>query len=158
MNKQTLEQLTTSLSQFFSSYLTGFIKQQVQLVASCYQVPCIMTTPDEMNILDSHQALVNKFNQIFSQLDALQVDSYQIRHASVQRLEKSQVLVLISWQLFAQTQPVTEFSVYYTVEQPSDRRNSAFVIRNVISHHLENTIELVHDFTDLLKEQLHNDN
>jgi NADH:ubiquinone oxidoreductase subunit C len=116
-------------------------------VQACYHLPCTLNTPDKIVLLESEQALVTEFTDIFAQLKQAQTKDIIGSNASFMQLTPSSspqlILVCIDWDFIDENnQTFADFSAFYHLIDIDGQLK----IINVVSHELENSKALVNPF------------
>ncbi|QOL25248.1 hypothetical protein LP316_13235 [Thalassotalea sp. LPB0316] len=132
-----------NLGQLFQAYVRAFEHFDVDAAMACYQVPCSLSTPDDLKILSNNSALANEFTDIFGQLQNLGFTRVEAKQASFEPLNSTLVLVIIHWQFFDNNnQMFTDFTALYHLVGQGDKLQ----ISNVISHQASEYTSLSHTF------------
>ncbi|MDO6428395.1 hypothetical protein Q4489_15370 [Thalassotalea sp. 1_MG-2023] len=138
--------VAADINALFKRYLAGFIQQDLAVVASCYQTPCTLTTPEEMQYIVDDAQLECTLLEIFSQLSVANVAEIKVPYGSFDNINTELALVCLHWQFIDQSQQTfAEFCAFYHIESTSQGKAK---IRHVISHdlselkHLSTTINI----------------
>ena len=107
MNSQTLELL-------FSQYRNAFATGDVATLANNYQLPCTLSTPDNIMVVDCQQQLESVLASILQQLAQADVCDIKVLQASCTSVTDNIVLACIDWAFIDSARQVfADFSAFY---------------------------------------------
>lgn len=136
--------VAVNINALFQRYLAGFIQQDLAVLAKCYQTPCTLTTPEEMQYIVDDTQLESTLLEIFSQLSAANVADINVPYGSFDIISNELALVCLHWQFVDQSQQTfAEFCAFYHIDFTLESQGK---IRHVISHDIS---ELKHLSTSL---------
>jgi len=146
LNGNNLNQVTISntnnITQLFSAYVDAFENFDIESALACYQIPCSLSMPDELKILQDKSELTNEFDDIFTQLKGLGFSRVIAHQASYQAINSDLILAIVHWQFFDQQgQMFTDFTALYHLI----RDEESLRITNVISHQATEYTSLSHN-------------
>lgn len=128
----------------FLNYIQAFAQQSIEQVSQCYQLPCVLSTPEKVVVLANEQSLSKEFNGIFSMLKENAIAAFKANNASYENIDENLVLVKIDWQFFDNANNLfTEFSAIYHLSYQENQ----FKIVNVISHDMCDLSSLANPLT-----------
>lgn len=128
------------LKRLYHDYLKAFAQADLTLVQSCYQLPCVLSTPEKVVLLNSSNEFDKEFNAIFAMLKDNKISAFKANNACYQLVDEHLALVAIDWQFFDDANNLfTEFSAIYHLSYQQNH----FKIVNVISHDTRN-LSLTH--------------
>ncbi len=103
-----------SLAVFFSQYLKAFERNDIATLAKSYQLPCTLSTPDNIMVLDNQQQLESVLSTIMQQLAQADVCDIKVLQASCTEVTESIVLACVDWSFVDGKQQVfADFSAFY---------------------------------------------
>ena len=136
MLKQQIERL-------FSAYLAAFNKANIGAMRNCYALPCTLSTPDELKLIDNDSGFEQAFIDIFQQLQSAQVTKIKASKASFTELNNSLVSAVVDWQFYNNNQQLfTEFTALYQIA----KIDGCWAIINVVSHDIGQSVKLSNSF------------
>ncbi|MFD2166421.1 hypothetical protein ACFSJY_09080 [Thalassotalea euphylliae] len=123
--------MQTELAVLFSQYIKAFAQCSMAGVKSCYQIPCVMSTPEKLLLLNNEKSFEQEFEQIFSMVRSAKLTAFKVSAASFEEINENTALVAIDWEFIDSTNNVfAQFTaIYHLTNSPS-----GFKIFNVISH------------------------
>lgn len=131
------------LVELFECYIEGFHTYNMQMVLRCYHLPCTLHTPDKIAYLNNEAAFEHEFIDIFTVLKHANITKIVATKASYQQCQPFSIDVCIDWLFFDNNNEVfTDFTAYYHLVNTSDNQNNVGKIVSVVSHELQNSIEL----------------
>ncbi len=111
----------------------------MQAVRSCYLLPCTLSTPDKVVLLNDEMSFKNEFLQIFSLLKSENISAFKVSNASFDEIAENLVVAAIDWQFLDQANNLfTEFTAIYHLTKVAKN----FKIINIISQDISQSIEL----------------
>lgn len=132
------------LTRFYQDYIQAFAIANVSAVADCYQLPCVLSTPEKLLLLDSEESFREEFNGIFAMLSEHNITGFKASNASYQHINNALTLVKIDWRFYDQdNQLFSEFTAIYHLSY----RQEIYRIVNVISHDMCQIADLSHELT-----------
>ncbi|REL29892.1 hypothetical protein [Thalassotalea euphylliae] len=148
MNEQRQEQDNANkalqLATFYQNYIHAFSTAIITAVAKCYQLPCVLSTPDKVLVLDGEQSFNQEFSGIFAMLAEHNITGFKASNASYQHINEAISLVKIDWRFYDQANNLfSEFSAIYHLSYQQE----AYRIINVISHDMCQLADLAHELT-----------
>ena len=143
MSTRTEQQLV----ELFTRYINGFHAYNMKTVLSCYSLPCTLHTPDKIAYLADEQSFEQEFIDIFTVLKHANISKIVATKASYQRCQSYSIDVCIDWLFYDNNNEVfTDFTAYYHITNNGNNQNGIGKIVSVVSHELQNTIELSNTF------------
>ena len=123
--------MQTELASLFSDYINAFAQCSMAGVKSCYQLPCVMSTPEKLLLINNESSFEQEFDQIFSMVRNSNLTAFKVNAASFEEINQDTALVAIDWEFIDNANNVfTQFTaIYHLTNSPS-----GFKIFNVISH------------------------
>jgi len=119
------------LIKLYQSYIQAFARYDIKWVRECYQLPCVLSTPEKVLLLSDEVNFCKEFDAIFTMLKSHNISGFKANNASFQHIDDSLTLVKIDWQFFDGANNLfTEFSAIYHLSYQSQ----TYKIVNVISH------------------------
>ena len=129
------------LIKLYLDYIQAFSRYDIEATTKCYQLPCVMSTPEKVIVLSDTQAFIKEFDAIFTMLRDNNIDGFKASNASYQQIDGNTFIVKIDWQFFENANNLfTEFSAIYHLSYQQE----VFKIINVISHDMCQVAELEH--------------
>jgi hypothetical protein len=129
------------IESFFRRYFVAFCAHDLTAVGTCYHLPCVLTTPEQLLLIDEMTKFEQQFSAIFYQVKHANVVDVKATKASYCQLSTLLVLVCIDWQFIDQQQQVfSHFSAFYTLQIIDEQLK----IIQVNSQVLENSLTLTH--------------
>lgn len=127
------------LEKLFHTYLEAFLNYDTQRVRQCYLLPCTLSTPDKMLVINNSHEFDNEFGAIFEQLKVANIKQIIATNASYVCLANNLMLVCIDW-AFVDCEGITfaDFSAFYHIME----QDSQLKIVNVNSHSLSQSKQL----------------
>ncbi|WP_448214042.1 hypothetical protein [Colwellia sp. MEBiC06753] len=119
------------LVNFFLRYIEGFSYYDLSILSNCYQLPCVLSTPEKTIVLSSKAEFDNEFSVIFDMLKTNNTQGFKAANTTYQWLNKHLVCVSIDWKFVGENNQVfAEFSALYHLSFIQEQ----FKIFNVVSH------------------------
>lgn len=141
--------IENKINALFKAYIAAFKQYDITRVANCYALPCLLSTPDKLLLINNEQQFTLEFDDIFSQLQQANTQAFKITQASYQKLDNHLYLVCIDWAFMNAHQEIfADFSAFYTLSLD----NGMLQITQVISHTLEQSKTLTYSLETLVKE------
>ncbi len=109
------------LEKLFQQYIEAFSEYDLNKVARCYQLPCSLSTPDRMIVVENEHAFNQEFSDIFQQL--LQANTQQINalNASYLALNSHLALTCVDWAFINdEGETFADFSAFYHIDIRED--------------------------------------
>jgi len=102
------------LTELFEQYIKAFVHNNTSAVSQCYQVPCTLSTPDKMLVIENQSDFEKEFEQIFLQLKQAGMSKVKPLKASCLALTDTLVLACIDWAFIDGSGDVfADFSAFY---------------------------------------------
>jgi hypothetical protein len=132
MNKKNIERL-------FQRYLVAFHQQNMVDMQLCYQLPCMLHTPDKVVLIASDRVFEEEFSAIFSVLRDAKIKRFVALKACFSKLNENLILACVDWQFIGPNDEVfTDFSAFYHLTLSEGQ----WKIFNVVSQELSQSIDL----------------
>ncbi|MGB1261597.1 MAG: hypothetical protein ACPG52_01700 [Cognaticolwellia sp.] len=129
----------SAIEQLFQRNLKAFQQQNMADIRACYQLPCMLHTPDKVVLIDSDTVFEREFLEIFTVLSHAKVKRFNVLKASFSELSEKLILVCVDWQLIGTNEEVfTDFSAFYHLVLDTD----GWKIFNVVSQELSQSVSL----------------
>ena len=123
----------------FRDYIAAFAQLDIDKVSQCYLMPCMLSTPDKVVLLNSNETFVKEFSQIFNLLKQEEISTFVARAASYDQISESTAVVCIEWQFMTEPNNLfTEFTAIYHLTKSGDK----FKIISVVSQDISQSISL----------------
>ena len=98
----------------FDEYIDAFTRYDIKAAESCYLIPCTLTTPDKIVVINNRDDFSLEFKNIFSQLKSANTKGIKATQASFQELTTNMVLVCIDWAFSdVDNEVFADFSAFY---------------------------------------------
>ncbi|WP_206486381.1 hypothetical protein [Thalassotalea sp. G2M2-11] len=124
---------TEQLTHFIQDYIAGFLHYNLEQVAACYALPCCLSTPDKMLVVQTNAEFTDEFNAIFNQLAEARTQKITVLKASVDNIDDHTILMCIDWAFSDDNDQVfADFSAFYHL----NKQLNAYKIISVSSHDL----------------------
>ena len=128
-----------AIEQLFQRYLTAFHQQNMLDMRSCYQLPCILHTPDKVELMADNNSFEQAFLDIFTVLSHAQIKRFIALKASFSVLSEHLLIACVDWQFIdAKGDVFTDFSAFYHIALNDEQ----WQIFNVVSQELSQSITL----------------
>ena len=133
--------ISHTLATLYQRYIQAFAQLDIEAVKQCYLMPCTLSTPDKVVLLDSDDKFNQEFTQIFKLISAENITAFKTSNASYDVITPSVIVAAIDWQFLTNANNVfTEFTaIYHLTKQGDDIK-----IINVISQDVSQSITLRH--------------
>ena len=136
--------LNKTLGKFFRDYSAALANYSIDDLAKFYHTPCLLSSPDNLVLLNTAQAFKQNFSATLASLSAANVCAFKALDTCYQIINPSLILVNIIWQFFDHKQFLfTEFSATYQLVNQNDK----WQIVQVISQDIEQALALENPFT-----------
>ena len=133
-----------NLSVFFQHYVSAFTAQHTETLVNCYQIPCTLSSPDNVVLISTEKQLIETLVDANSQINQANIAGVKLLDSSYQSLSDDLFLVNIGWQLLTQDNQVyTEFCAIYYVAVI----NNKLKIININSQELSQSLNLANTLT-----------
>lgn len=144
--------LKQKIEQLFGQYLAAFEAYDLDKVCACYHLPCTLSTPDRIVLLNDANQCKQEFGDIFVQLKQANTSKIITKKASYMQISDHLLLACVDWDfLDGNNQVFADFSAFYHISivstDSAETTNQALKIMNVVSHELSNSISLPHSFS-----------
>ena len=140
MNSSNLSK-TRQLKQFYQDYIQAFATASIPAVTKCYQLPCVLSTPDKVILLNNVDAFEQEFSAIFSLLAEHKITAFKASNGSYQEVNDTLTIVKLDWRFYDDANNLfSEFSAIYHLSYVQE----VFRIINVISHDSCQIADLTH--------------
>ena len=134
MDKQRLET-------FYQDYLSALSLYDLNALSLCYQLPCTLTLPEKILVLENKKDFFQEFTAIFEQLKVACLKEIQVLNASFSEINKNLVLVSIDWAFIDKNDDVfADFCAFFHLAFV----NAQYKIVSVSSHELASAKTLTH--------------
>ena len=134
----------TELNKLFSQYISAFSATDIEKVRSCYQLPCILSTPEKVLVINSEEDFEREFTQIFFMLRSNNISGFKASNASFEQVDDNIYLAHLDWQFFDDANNLfTEFAAIYHLSY----QNQAYRIISVISHDIGQSPSFTHSMS-----------
>jgi len=142
-----LENVEQQLVTLFTHYIEGFHSYNMQTVLNCYHLPCTLHTPEKIAYLQNEQAFEQEFIDIFTVLKHANITKIVASKASYNKCHAQTVDVCIDWLFYDNSGELfTDFTAYYHVVLQDEGAREQSKIVSVVSHQIENSVELPYTF------------
>ena len=132
------------LSLFFNQYLQAFAQLSIPQVRTCYQLPCTLSSPDNVILLADENSFTNEFSNIYTMLKTEHINGFKASNMMFDKINEQTYVVSIDWQFLTETNNLfAEFKAIYHLTFEQQR----FKIFNVISQDIGQKISLSQAFT-----------
>lgn len=136
--------ISSSLAQLYRHYIESFSRLDISAVKQCYVLPCTLSTPDKVVLLDNEETFEKEFSDIFNVLKQEDINGFKTSNASFSQINENLVVVSIDWQFLQGANNLfTEFTAIYHLTKLNDE----FKIANVISQDISQAISLEYSLT-----------
>ncbi|GAA6204477.1 hypothetical protein [Thalassotalea sp. SU-HH00458] len=136
--------IESALENLFQQYLTAFKYYDLTKLKQCYQLPCVLHTPDKVAYLADDRAFEQEFLAIFTMLQQAKVSDINMTKATYSKSVNNAVDVCISWVFIDENGEVfADFCAFYHITKIVEE----FKIMSVVSHELSNSIALAENIT-----------
>lgn len=143
------------LNALFTRYIKAFNDYDMQAALSCYHLPCTLHTPEKIAYLSNEKQFKQEFIDIFTVLKHANISKIVASNASYQYCHQFSIDVCINWLFYDNNDELfTDFSAFYHIVKESDNLEGIGKIVSVVSHEIENSIELAQPLiilSDVLK-------
>ncbi len=134
--------IENQLREIFQRYLNAFKHYDLNAAVACYHLPCTLSTPDNLVIINNENECKQEFNRIFTQLKANYTHDIIAKKLCYQQVTDNIYLVCIDWDFIDESQQIfADFAAIYHLEIVAGELK----IINVSSHELANSLELTKD-------------
>lgn len=132
LKQQKLISVFNKLSRSLASY-------DLNLVRECYHLPCTLSTPDNVMLLNNEDDFNQAYQAIFQQLKDANLSSFKMLNSSFQLITEELLLVNVDWQFFSEDeQLITDFTAIYHMIFA----NEQYQIMNVVSQDMSQSLVL----------------
>ena len=107
------------LSQLFDRYKQGFVEYCPHSIANCYRIPCAVADGDGVNVYDSDEALLKKFDKNCNVLKQQDLRNVDYRVNNVTEISNNAIAVDIEWSISLGHTNVS-FSGHYVCQKIDD--------------------------------------
>lgn len=135
------------LEKLFQQYQIAFMQFDAKAVSHCYQLPCSLSTPDQMLIIENSTEFEQEFETIFQQLQQANTTEVKATQASCLALSETLVLTCIDWAFVDNTGNIfADFSAFYHLVYQEDSYKIISVSSQDLSQSkmLEQTLDIEH--------------
>ena len=137
--------LANTMVAFFNQYSHAFASYDIAAIKHCYQLPCTLSTPEQVLLLADEQSVDKAFNDIFRQLSANKVVAFKILNSSYQQITTELYLVNIDWQFLSKPDKTEQLFTEFTAIYHLIKKEHKFTIVNVISQDISQGLKLNHE-------------
>ncbi|MCH2058398.1 MAG: hypothetical protein MK214_17675 [Thalassotalea sp.] len=132
------------LSLLYQRYIQAFAQYDIAATRQCYQLPCILSTPEKVLVIKSEEDFECEFTQIFSMLRSNNISGFKASNASFEQVDDNIYLAHLDWQFFDDANNLfTEFAAIYHLSY----QNQAYRIISVISHDIGQSPSFTHSMS-----------
>jgi len=136
------------LNELFTRYITAFNDYNMQSVLSCYHLPCTLHTPEKIAYLSNEEQFKQEFIDIFTVLKHANISKIVASKASYQYCQDHSIDICIDWLFYDNNDELfTDFTAFYHVARNDDSAEGIGKIISVVSHEIENSVELAKPFS-----------
>jgi len=136
--------ISSIITQLYRQYIESFSRLDINAVKQCYVLPCTLSTPDKVVLLDNESTFEQEFSDIFNMLKQENITGFKTSNASFSQINDNLVVVNVDWQFLQQANNLfTEFTAIYHLTKCNDE----FKIATVISQDINQAISLEHSLT-----------
>ena len=133
------------LVKLFTRYINAFTQYDMALALSCYHMPCTLHTPDKIAYIENKEQFEQEFIDIFTILRHANISKINANKVSYQYCQKGSLDVCIDWLFYDDNNELfTDFTAFYHIAN-DENSNSIGKIVSVVSHEIQNSIELSHN-------------
>ncbi|MBB6542253.1 hypothetical protein [Thalassotalea piscium] len=132
------------LAVFFQGYITCFKDYDIDNLKKYYQLPCTLSTPDKLILVQSTEAFMQEFSEIFMQLKNANTNDFNFSQITYTEVNNALTVVGGQWTFINDQQEVFAafFACYHILAE-----NNSFKIVNVMSHEVENSVTFAEKLT-----------
>ncbi|MGJ8693986.1 MAG: hypothetical protein ACSHW0_16070 [Thalassotalea sp.] len=133
------------LSVFFQHYVSAFTQQKIDTLGDFYHLPCTLSSPDNLVLINNHQQLVDTLTAACTQLNQADISGLKLLNACYQPINTDLYLVNIGWQFLTEDKAVyTEFCAIYYLAVIDQKLKIININSQELSHSLDlpNTLTL----------------
>jgi len=136
------------LNKLFTRYIKGFNDYNMQVVLSCYHLPCALHTSEKIAYLTNEAQFEQEFIDIFTMLQHANIAKITASNASYQYCQSNALDVCIDWLFYDNNGELfTDFTAFYHIaSDATDNSGDIGKIVSVVSHVIENSVELAQPF------------
>ena len=132
----------------FKQYIKAFNNYNMQDVLDCYHLPCTLHTPEKIAYLSNEAQFEQEFIDIFTVLKHANITKIVASKASYQYCQEHSIDICIDWLFYDNNNELfTDFTAFYHIANNGSYAESIGKIVSVVSHEIENSIELAQPFT-----------
>lgn len=140
-------QVEQELKVLFTRYIEAFKFYDMDAALSCYHLPCTLHTPEKIANLANEEQFKQEFIDIFTVLKHANISKIVADKASYQHCQKNSLDVCIDWLFYDENNELfTDFTAFYHIANNDDKSEKIGKIVSVVSHELQNSIELAQPF------------
>lgn len=134
------------LNELFTQYIKAFEQYDMSAALGCYHLPCTLHTPEKIANIINEEQFEQEFIDIFTILKHANITKIVADKASYQYCQKNSVDVCINWLFYDKNNELfTDFTAFYHVVNEEGINNTGKIV-SVVSHEIENSVELSHHF------------
>lgn len=134
------------LNELFTRYINAFKAYDMAAALSCYHLPCTLHTPEKIAYLQNEEQFKQEFIDIFTILKHANISRIVADKASYQYCQKNTLDVCINWLFYDENNELfTDFSAFYHIANDESSAGIGKIV-SVVSHEIENAIELAQPF------------
>lgn len=134
------------LNDLFTRYIEAFSQYDMDAALSCYHLPCTLHTPEKIAYLVNDEKFKQEFIDIFTILKHANISRIVADKASYQHCNKSALDVCIDWLFYDENDELfTDFTAFYHIANDEGSESIGKIV-SVVSHEIENSIELAQRF------------
>lgn len=135
------------LNELFTRYIKAFSNYDMQAVLSCYHLPCTLHTSEKIAYLSNEKQFKQEFIDIFTVLKHANISKIVASKASYQYCQDHSIDICIDWLFYDNNDEIfTDFTAFYHVASSGDNSEGIGKIISVVSHVIENSVELAQPF------------
>ncbi|WP_426356947.1 hypothetical protein ACPUVO_10650 [Pseudocolwellia sp. HL-MZ19] len=134
------------LNELFTRYINAFKAYDMAAALSCYHLPCTLHTPEKIAYLQNEEQFKQEFIDIFTILKHANISRIVADKSSYQYCQKNTLDVCINWLFYDENNELfTDFSAFYHIANDESSESIGKIV-SVVSHEIENAIELAQPF------------
>jgi hypothetical protein len=136
--------IESALENLFQQYLTAFKRYDLTTLKQCYQLPCVLHTPDKVAYLGNEELFEQEFLAIFAMLQQAKISDIQMTKATYSKSVHGAVDVCVDWLFYdEQGEVFADFCAFYHITNIAQELK----IISVVSHELTNSVELAENIS-----------
>lgn len=131
-----MNNINTLISELFLRYIDAFESFDIAKAASCYTLPCMLVTGDQLILVQDGAQLATEFNNIFAGLKQANFARVGWQQATIQSYNEASASVIVPWHFYDQdNKPFASFSgIYQLVKVRESDETEHWKIAQVTSH------------------------